>query len=96
MSMNNQCRPTASGGAGATGMATISGDRGLDHEEPLIFELGHGAVGVDLPNMKISDDRLGGLRRKGAIGLDRELPARVSLKSSPKLAGKISRQDQLK
>jgi hypothetical protein len=40
--------------------------------------------------------RLDDLARKGAIGLDRELPARVSLKASPKLAGKLSRQDQLK
>ena len=55
--------------AGQSGLATISGDRGLDHEESLIFELGHGAVGVDLPDVKISDDRLGGMRRKGAIGL---------------------------
>jgi len=69
MSMNNQGRPTSSGEAGTTGLATISGDRGLDHEEKLIFELGHGAVGVDLPDVKISDRRLGGLRRKGAIGL---------------------------
>jgi len=69
MSMNNQGRPTSSGETGTTGLATISGDRGLDHEEKLIFELGHGAVGVDLPDVKISDRRLGGLRRKGAIGL---------------------------
>jgi len=48
---------------------TISGDRGLDHEEKLIFELGHGAVGVDLPDVKVADDRLGGMRRKGAVGL---------------------------
>ena len=69
MSLNNQGRPTAVGEAGIAGIATISGDRGLDHEEKLIFELGHGAVGVDLPDVKISDARLGGLRRKGAIGL---------------------------
>ncbi|HVV26792.1 MAG TPA: aminomethyl-transferring glycine dehydrogenase subunit GcvPB [Rhizomicrobium sp.] len=69
MSMNNQGRPTSSGEAGAHGLATISGDRGLDHEEPLIFELGHGATGVDLPDVQISDARLGGLRRRGEIGL---------------------------
>jgi glycine dehydrogenase subunit 2 len=69
VSLNNQGRPTAAGEAGAAGMATISGDRGLDHEEPLIFELGHGAVGVDLPDVKVSDERLGGLRRSGGIGL---------------------------
>ena len=69
MSLNNQGRPTGAGEAGTTGIATISGDRGLDHEEPLIFELGHGAVGVDLPDVKVSDARLGGLRRQGGIGL---------------------------
>jgi glycine dehydrogenase subunit 2 len=80
MSMNNQGRPTAPGEAtrrrtvapgtvAAEELATISGDRGLDHEEALIFELGHGAVGVDLPDVKVSDDRLGGMRRKAAIGL---------------------------
>ncbi len=69
MSLNNQGRPTSAGEAGTPGMATISGDRGLDHEEKLIFELGHGAVGVDLPDVKIADGRLGGMRRKGAVGL---------------------------
>ena len=69
MSMNNQGRPTGMGEAGANAMATISGDRGLDHEERLIFELGHGAIGVDLADVKVSDARLGGMRRKGAVGL---------------------------
>jgi glycine dehydrogenase subunit 2 len=69
MSMNNQGRPSGAGEAGNAGLATISGDRGLDHEEALIFELGHGAVGVDLPDVKVGDDRLGGMRRKGSIGL---------------------------
>ncbi|HJR55777.1 MAG TPA: aminomethyl-transferring glycine dehydrogenase subunit GcvPB [Rhizomicrobium sp.] len=73
MSLNNQGRPTSPGAsAGAsenTGIATISGDRGLDHEEKLIFELGHGAVGVDLADVKVADTRLGGMRRKGAVGL---------------------------
>ncbi len=50
-------------------LATISGDRGLDHEEKLIFELGHGAVGVDLADVKVADTRLGGMRRTGAVGL---------------------------
>jgi glycine dehydrogenase subunit 2 len=77
MSMNNQGRPTdpnrrqttAPGHHPPEELATISGDRGLDHEERLIFELDHGAVGVDLPDVQISGDRLGGLRRTGAIGL---------------------------
>jgi len=69
MSMNNQGRPTGTGEAFPASIATISGDRGLDHEEALIFELGHGASGVDLPDVKVSEARLGGMRRKGAIGL---------------------------
>src|ERR1700760_178524 len=81
MSMNNQGRPTAiapeqtrraptaPGTIEPEELATISGDRGLDHEERLIFELGHGAVGVDLPHVQISESRLGGMRRKGEIGL---------------------------
>ena len=62
-------RPTAPGTVEPEELQTISGDRGLDHEEKLIFELDHGAVGVDLPQTQISDARLGGQRRSGAIGL---------------------------
>src|SRR5205809_401473 len=69
MSMNNQGRPSSAGESSSTGMATISGDRGLHHEEPLIFELGHGASGVDFPDVTVSDDRLGGMRRRDKIGL---------------------------
>jgi glycine dehydrogenase subunit 2 len=51
-------------------LPTISGDRGLDHEEKLIFELGRdGVTGVDLPNVQVSGARLGGQQRKGVIGL---------------------------
>jgi glycine dehydrogenase subunit 2 len=69
MSMNNQGRPSGAGEAFPHHIATISGDSGLDHEEALIFELGHNATGVDLPDVQISDSRLGGARRNGAIGL---------------------------
>ena len=49
---------------------TISGDRGLYIEEPLIFEQDSpGAIGVDWPAVEASEDRLGGLGRDGAIGL---------------------------
>ncbi|HMK67087.1 MAG TPA: aminomethyl-transferring glycine dehydrogenase subunit GcvPB, partial [Stellaceae bacterium] len=45
-------------------------DRGLDLEAALIFEIGRGGVtGVDLPDVKVDEKRLGGLRRKGAVGL---------------------------
>jgi glycine dehydrogenase subunit 2 len=51
-------------------LPTISGDRGLDHEEKLIFELGRpGMCGVDLPQVEVGEARLAGQRRKGAIGL---------------------------
>ncbi len=68
--MNNQGRSTAPGSAHPQELATISGDRGLDHEEGLIFELGRpGMTGVDIPEVQLSEQRLAGLRRKSAIGL---------------------------
>src|ERR1700761_7104162 len=74
MTMNNQGRPSGAGEAGNAGRSidsfgTVSGDRGLDHEEALIFELGHGATGVDLADVKVGDERLGGMRRRAPIGL---------------------------
>jgi glycine dehydrogenase subunit 2 len=82
MSMNNQGRPSsidkvdpnrraaiAPGTVTPEELATVSGDRGLDHEEALIFELGHSACGVDFADVSVSDDHLGGMRRKAAIGL---------------------------
>jgi glycine dehydrogenase subunit 2 len=70
MTMNKQGRPTAAGNVETNELPTISGDRGLDHEEPLIFELGRaGLAGVDIPEVQMSDTRLGGLRRRGEIGL---------------------------
>ncbi len=72
MGMNTQGRPT--GVAGATDdigeLRTFTGNRGLDHEEPLIFE--HGSLdktGVDMPEPKKVKSRLGGLERRGQIGL---------------------------
>ena len=68
--MNNQGRPTAPGAQSETVLPTFSGDRGLDHEEALIFELGRdGMSGVDIPDVKVGDENLAGLRRKGEIGL---------------------------
>src|ERR1700679_3494099 len=72
MSMNNQGRPSSIDGGIAQDneLATISGDRGLDHEEKLIFEIGReGATGVDLPDVQLAETRLSGMRRKGPIGL---------------------------
>lgn len=49
---------------------TISGNHGLVHEEPLIFERGHGGrQGVDLPEPGHKEIRLSGLERKRPIGL---------------------------
>jgi glycine dehydrogenase subunit 2 len=69
--LNAQGRPT---GAGETDTAraqtTVSGHSGLDHEEPLLFEVGRREVtGVDFPDIELSDDRLGDLRRTTPIGL---------------------------
>jgi glycine dehydrogenase subunit 2 len=70
MTMNTQGRPTAPGTIEASELPTISGDRGLDHEEGLIFELGRkGMTGVDVPDVQMSEARLGGQRRRGPIGL---------------------------
>jgi glycine dehydrogenase subunit 2 len=53
-----------------TGFATFTGNRGLQIEEPLIFELGQPErCGVDLPDPPKVKDRLNGLRRTGEIGL---------------------------
>jgi glycine dehydrogenase subunit 2 len=49
---------------------TIGGNRGLQVEEPLLFERDQpGRCGVDLPEPPPVADRLGGLRRRGPIGL---------------------------
>ncbi len=50
--------------------ATLSGARGLQEEEPLLFEQdAPGRCGVDLPAPPAVASRLGGLVRQGAIGL---------------------------
>ncbi len=55
---------------GALDVRTVSGNRGLQIEEPLIFEQGmKGRSGVDLPAIPQHKDRLGGLKRKSEIGL---------------------------
>ena len=70
MNMNNQGRPSQATMTQDNELPTISGDRGLDLEARLIFELGRdGVTGVDLPDVQVDDKRLHGLRRKAAIGL---------------------------
>lgn len=57
------------GGSQASATQTISGSKGLEFLEPLIFEMGdEGRTGVDLADVKISDDRLNGMRRKDPVG----------------------------
>jgi len=49
---------------------TMSGSRGLQEEEPLLFEQdAPGRCGVDLPEPPAVKSRLGGVTREGAIGL---------------------------
>ncbi len=49
---------------------TVTGHRGLALEEGLIFEQGAiGRTGVDLPDIEIAEDRLGGIGRAEPIGL---------------------------
>ena len=70
MTMNNQGRPSSAGSVNENELATISGDRGLQHDVSLIFELGRpGMTGVDIPQVQVSEERLGGLRRRGPVGL---------------------------
>lgn len=71
MAMNTQGRPTRPEAAHQTAApATFTGNRGLDHEEPLIFEHGRlDVTGVDIPAPVRHSPRLGGLERKGSMGL---------------------------
>jgi glycine dehydrogenase subunit 2 len=57
-------------GTAADRIATLPGNRGLQIEEPLIFEQDSpGQCGVDWPEPPPLGTRLGGLERRGAIGL---------------------------
>jgi glycine dehydrogenase subunit 2 len=68
--MNIHGRSTVPETAGSPSVATISGHRGLDHEEKLIFEIGRTTTtGVDFADVDLHDNRLGGLERKEPIGL---------------------------
>ncbi len=69
MSMNTQGRPTKPTAANAN-TETFTGNRGLDHEEPLLFEIGRpDNSGVDFPEPKVVRSRLGGLERTAPLGL---------------------------
>ena len=69
--MNNQGRPTRPTEATAVPTAgTFTGNRGLDIEEPLLFEIGRlETSGVDVDEPPAFADRLGPHARRGPIGL---------------------------
>jgi glycine dehydrogenase subunit 2 len=68
--MNRQGRPTSAGDTEIVVHPTFTGNRALHQEEALLFEIGRAdTTGVDLPEPKPVQDRLGGLARQGAIGL---------------------------
>ncbi len=72
MAMNTQGRPTAPSAPAdePSQQTTFTGNRGLDHEEPLLFEIGRADnSGVDLPAPKKTPSRLRGLERTSPIGL---------------------------
>ena len=70
MSMNRQGRPTTPSAAASAILPTFTGDRGLDHDEPLIFERDRFArTGVDMPEPPTHKSRLAGLERTAPIGL---------------------------
>ena len=63
-------KPEAPQGGTETQPATVTGNRALMLEEPLIFEIaGTETTGVDLPEPDLSSNRLGGLLREREIGL---------------------------
>ncbi len=63
--------PADAGGAGPDAFTgTVSGNRALEIDEPLLFEQGDPSLsGVDLAEPEAFEERLGGLARAGAIGL---------------------------
>ena len=71
MTMNREGRPTApSAPSQGAGRKTFTGNRGLQIEEALLFEVGRvNNCGVDLEDVGDFDARLGGLERDTEIGL---------------------------
>jgi glycine dehydrogenase subunit 2 len=68
--LNNQGRPTSPAAANANARPTFTGNKGLQIEEPLSFEIGrHDITGVDLPAPKQVAPRLGDLKRRSPIGI---------------------------
>ena len=65
--LNNQGRPTQPGEAHGVARETFTGNRGLEINEPLIFDTGrYDTTGVDIDKPAPFKDRLGGLARAQA------------------------------
>lgn len=70
MGMQTIGRPTTPTTTAITAMNTVSGSRGLQQREDLIFEVGNvDKTGVDLPAPKGRTSRLGDVMRKRSTGL---------------------------
>jgi glycine dehydrogenase subunit 2 len=68
--MRTEGRPTTPEAVNMNERVTVSGSKGLDQAEKLIFEIGTPRrTGVDLPEPKGTKSRLGGHERQGEIGL---------------------------
>jgi glycine dehydrogenase subunit 2 len=68
--MNTQGRPTRPDETTAAPLQTFTGNRALQIEEPLLFEIGRPEVtGVDVPEPPSHRSRLGGHARTAPIGL---------------------------
>src|SRR5579863_1408070 len=68
--MNSQGRPTRPVETAAPVTSTFTGNRGLDIEEPLLFEIGRPQTsGVDIDEPAAFADRLGPHARRDPIGL---------------------------
>jgi glycine dehydrogenase subunit 2 len=68
--LNRQGRPSSPGEAETAAHETFTGNRALQIEEALIFEIGRTETsGVDLDEPAPFKNRLGGLERTGTIGL---------------------------
>ncbi len=68
--LNRQGRPTAAGSSAETAHPTFTGNKALVQVEPLLFEIGrYETTGVDIDEPEAFEPRLGGLERRGEIGL---------------------------
>jgi glycine dehydrogenase subunit 2 len=68
--LHTQNRPTKPADHAARARQTFTGNRGLDLEEPLLFEIGRGEVtGIDVDEPATTKTRLGTVERTDRIGL---------------------------